>query len=263
MAQQDSVESQLWETVKCYPQARGLAVVIANETSLEAQEQLHGAPEDLIRMKATFTRLKFVTITMLNTSAKEIEDIVKAIARFKNYPPSYRRIAFTFSGHGNNGYIHTQTGKVSLEEITTLLQPVHAPHLASIPKLFFIDACRGNFHDPGVVSRGSATEQLRPSCGNVLVAYSTLPQCKAFEISGDGGVWMKEVAEKLCTVRKSISDVLIEVNKELLKKYKDPCYQKYLQQPMVVLTLNEEVCLLEEAENEPSGMNTVTHLDSI
>ena len=65
---------------------------------------------------------------------------------------------------------------------------------------------------------------------------------------------MKEVAEKLCTVRKSISDVLIEVNKELLKKYKDRCYQEHLQQLMVVSTLNEDVCLLEEAENEPSGM---------
>ena len=252
------IELLLRQSVECYSQARGLAVVVANETSSEtrvAPERLLGAGRDLARMREVFSKLKFVTICMLNATAKEIKDVVKAVAKFGSYPESYRRIAFTFSGHGDESCIHTRSERVSLEDIVTPLQPMHAPHLASIPKLFFIDACRGNQHDLGVMSRG-ATEQRRPSYGNTLVAHSTLVHCKAFEISKSGGVWMKEVGEKLCTVRKSVLDVLTEVNAQLMESYKHPNYEHVIQQPVVHSTLHEEVRLLEEAESDrnPLGM---------
>lgn len=256
MAQAESIESQLRQSVELYSQARGLAVVIANETSSETKECLRGAEKDLARMLDVFTKLKFVTIGMLNATAGEIKNVVKAVAKFHSYPESYRRIAFTFSGHGDETSIHTRTGRVILEEIITPLQPMHARHLASIPKLFFIDACRGNQDDPGVMSRGPRTEQRRASYGNTLVAHSTLLHCKAFEISKSGGVWMKAVGEKLCTVRKSVLDVLTEVNAQLEERYKDSQYEQVIQQPVMHVTLNEEVHLLEEAESDqgPLGM---------
>ena len=251
------IKTKLSKVVADYPQAKGLAIMVANEFSTQSRQQLKGTVKDLTRIQQTFTKLKFSTIAMRNVSDKEILDAINAVAGF-HFPKSYRRIAFTFSGHGDNGCVHTHTGPLSVDDIVNPLQPGNSPQLAQIPKLFFIDACRGRYHERvTLVSRGpdadTTTEHsLVPSRGNILLAYSTMPQCKAFEVLDEGGVWMKVLSEKLCTVQKSILDVVTDVNTELLKMYQDRRYRKCMQQPILESTLHEIVNLVEEAGMEPN-----------
>ena len=151
--------------------------------------------------------------------------------------------------------------------------PVKSPHLADIPKLFFLDASRssvsqarpfyekcetsrGYVQDAGVpkmqylkpnahVTRGGRT----PSVGNYLLAYSTMPTMKAFEQPMEGGFWMQHLARELQEEKNrdsSLTDVLTEVNDRVLEEMDCHCYQ-YIQQPVLESTLRKRIYLLREA----------------
>ena len=67
---------------------------------------------------------------------------------------------------------------------------------------------------------------------------------------------MKLLSEKLRTLRKSVFDVLVDVNSELSEMYQVKAHWKILQQPTWEGSLNEHVKLLEEAERDGSGKYT-------
>ena len=74
-----------------------------------------------------------------------------------------------------------------------------------------------------------------------------MPSMQAYETASDGGLWMHILSKQLQTNRKSVLDVLTEVNGKLLEVFRlrphDP-----IQQPVLESTLSEPVNLLEEAE---------------
>ena len=248
------IEVCLRDSVLRRPVANGLAIIIANEDSSDPNHRsLRGAKRDLEKMKETFEVLRFATLPILNASKEEILASVQAASKYKEYPPSYKRIAFVFSGHGNENLIYAHDGAVDTNQVYEPLQPKNAPHLADIPKLFFMDACRGPNEDRGVevVARGK-TEPSRdrivvPSYGNYVLAFSTMPNMQAYEVKDVGGLWMNIVSRQLRTNRKSILDVLTEVNRELFNEFRIHGFKVH-QQPVLESAINDTIGLLEEAE---------------
>ena len=225
------------------PIANGLAIIVANVQSLkEEHDDLPGAEKDYEAMLHTFNELQFATVSILNRPKCDITSAVEAAAKLR-YPPHYKRIAFVFSGHGDGDYIYTYEDSIDLRyEICGPLMPRVSPHLAEIPKLFFIDACRGADVDRGVlVSRGGRA----PSLSNYLLAYSTLPRMKAFE-KPSGGYWSQHLANQLLVSENSVVDVLTEVNGKMLDEFEQRGLP-YLQQPHLNSTLLRPFSLLKEA----------------
>ena len=242
------MESLLCQSIRRRQAANGLAIIVANEGScIRDHKPLEGAIKDLYAMKATFETLRFATLPIFNASKEQILSAVQAVAKYKLYPPSYKRIAFVFSGHGDENCIYTDDGWINpLSEVVEPLQPADAPHLGSIPKLFFIDACRGSETDKGrFVPRGGKVRM--PSVGNYILAHSTMPRMVSYE-ADEGGLWMQTVSRQLRTKRKSVLDVLTDVNRELLEQLASRANCETLQQPVLESTLLETVSLLEEAE---------------
>ena len=237
------------------PTARGLAVIIANTSGpQQGQNTLTGVEQDFVRMVYTFEKLRFGVLPCKDVSKEELMCVVHGVASFLDYPESYRRIVFVLSGHGIEHFIFTHDGKVDINGIVDAFQPCNAPHLGCIPKMFFIDVCRGTKPMRPVFSPrgGEEVTKIVPHFGNCLVAYSTLNSFEAFECQ-EGGVWMTLLSEKLLTLRGSIVDVLIDVNRALNEKYQDKNFWKIIQQPTFEGTLNEHVKLLVEAESDISG----------
>ena len=242
------IEVDLRDSVLRRPVANGLAIIIANENSSDPNHQsLRGAKRDLEKMKETFEVLRFATLPILNASKEQILASVQAAAKYEEYPPSYKRIAFVFSGHGDENIIYAHDGAVDTNQVYEPLQPKNAPHLADIPKLFFVDACRGTIDDKGIVARGKTVLPTKPSYGNYILAYSTMPSMQAYETEEDGGLWMNIVSNQLRTSHKSVLDALTDVNGELLKEFRRRHYMS-CQQPVLESTVHETVRLLEEAE---------------
>lgn len=254
--------------VEKHDKANGLALILCNEYKSQDKSlnfaTLPGAVRDGKNMEAAFHTLNYATILRCNLSMQATMDTLRDIARFKYYPASYKRIVVVFSGHGTSQQqLYANDGvPFFMQDMVSLLSPRQAPHLGNTPKLFFIDACRGKLKDQGIYiaakggsndvqdtiaipKGGSICNLLRvPSEGNCLVAYSTLPEHMSFESSG-GGLWMSCLADQITTVDKTITDILIDVNRELIKKFNFGL--PGIQQPEYVSQLNETINFYAEA----------------
>ncbi len=241
----------------------GFALIISNDyINTPELPTLTGTEVDAKLMDETFKALNFDTVRVRNLGKGRLVKLVHETAG-RNYPKSCKAIAVVFSGHGHlNNCLYIQDGnKVAIREIVEEFLPSKAPMIGSIPKLFFIDACRGDATTQSVtVPRGSgvhcevfqkggnevATLQV-PSQGNFLLAHSTMPNYKAYELKGKGGIWMTSLAGKLRTSRKSVEDILSEVNADMMQLFQSPDWSGRMQQPEKLSRLNKVVYLHPEA----------------
>ena len=233
--------------------ALGLAVIIANRRgALPGQDVLANVVVDRDNMCGAFQRLRFAVISVTDVSTEEMMALFREVASFHSYPPSYRRIAIVFAGHGIEGRLCAHDGTIPIKDIIDHFQPDRChPSIRGIPKLFFIDACRGGLHMRAVVAeRGGTAVPLRvvPQYGNSLVAHSTMSGYKSHEVAGRGGMWMSQLSSKILQ-DKSILDIMTDVNQSMMEEYQDPRYQPYIQQPTCENTLNETVNLFRESQS--------------
>ncbi len=235
--------------------ANGFAVIISNDCAqVEGLEELRGTHIDATLMESTFEKLNFAVLHRCNVTSAQLMELFTCTANCR-YPPSYRRIAIVFSGHGaDNDQLYGQDGKlVKINDMFQLFFPERVHHLGNVPKLFFIDACRGCAHGKMVVVPRGGEEKKAvpvPEQGNYLVAYSTIPGHLSYEVRDAGGVWMPLLASTLLTEDVSVHDVLTKVNEKLLRKYEEPGWVG-IQQPECLSRLNEGVYLLREASRIP------------
>ena len=249
--------SAVAQLVKEHGQANGLVIVISNDYShTEGLSTLNGTIKDNRNMRNTFQKLNFAVISEHNVTYSRMLALITSVVSFESYPPSYRRIVFVFSGHGTDNFLlYTSDSKrttISTEYI--LEQFSEAPRLARIPKLFFIDACRGDEVNPGrlVAKGGKNMSEIIPAGGSWLLAYSTLPKQKSYEETGKGGVWMSRLAERIRTDDSSINDILTTVNEEMMAFYRDNISYP-LQQPEFRSRLNQCIFFLKEASRKSSS----------
>ena len=242
------------------PLVNGFALILTNDYGAmnSALPILNGARMDGRKMCETMELLNFETHWEHNATVAVTIRLIRGAARCQCLP-NYKRLVFIFSGHGTTKhYLYTQDGKqVNFHDIMKQFYPGQSPHLGAIPKLFFIDACRGSLQtQPVLVTKGGHDVSLKvPEQSNFLVAYSTMPDHRAHESKETGGIWMNILAEKLRTTDASVLDVLTKVNTELCREFHTDqvgCYQ----QPELVSRLNEEVHLLREAK----AVNEEVHL---
>ena len=205
-------------------------------------------------MKNTFEGLGFAVINEHNVTHSEMLALLSSVVDFKRYPPSYKQFVFVFSGHGKDDYLlyTNDSNPITISTKDILEKLSEAPQLAAIPKLIFIDACRGDEPNPGrlVPKGGKNVSHIIPAGGSWLVAYSTLPKQKSYEEQEKGGMWMSRLAKILRYDDSSVNDVLTIVNEELMKLYQEK--KAYpLQQPEHHSTLNSRIFLQQEAMKSP------------
>ena len=181
----------------------GLALVIANDykdygdhdrvvNASTRRPHLPGTHEDSKDYYETFEKYLKYKVTLRhnltgNGICRATDDLISE-AMHCPFVHVDACIAFVFCGHGEDGVIIGQDGvKVSLDEIFKRFKTrKENSHLAPLAKLFFIDACRGENEDRGVlIARGGEVilERLVPCEGNMLITYSTLPQFQAYEVT--------------------------------------------------------------------------------
>lgn len=263
-------------TIKDKHTANGLALILSNDYKAVGSPHLSplpGAVHDGNNMESSLSELNYATCVEPNLSVEGTISLLRAAARYTKYPDTYKRIVIVFSGHGtSNQKLYANDGATfSIEEVVSLFSPKKTPHLGSIPKIFFIDACRGKRIDEGTyVPKGDAAtarggrivEYLKvPSMGNCLIAYSTLPEHLSYEHKGQGGLWMSCLADKIVSVDKSITDVLIDVNQELMMRFNTERHilKDAIQQPECITRLNEPINFYAEAnlqKNHASSTNS-------
>ncbi|XP_043298286.1 caspase-14-like [Cervus canadensis] len=109
----------------------------------------------------------------------------------------------TLMSHGEEGFIKMKDGeKVSLEDIFEMFNNKNCPALQEKPKIFIIQACRGERRDSGVetddepmdLDDGSEKKRL-PTFSDYFIIYPTQADHVALRDPRTGSVMIKEMTE--------------------------------------------------------------------
>ena len=214
--------------------SRGIAILVTCDYGNDSTLKLPATSikRDADSMKETFQKLGYDIHEAHNKSKDEIktllEDLYKYLKQYKGTPinqdGSEKVIAFAFSGHGlpddmsfidknSMTLITYDRGHLSLKG--DVMSHIGVNSVYQIPKLFFIDACRGIMELRYKSSTAKAAIEVE---GNYRIEFATVPDHKAYATSGEGSKWMPEMARHLrdmkneslqniaATVRKTIND---------------------------------------------------------
>ena len=204
---------------------RGLAVLVTCDYDGQLDTK-----NDAIEMRKTFEHFGYEIVELRNNKATygEITKLMKQISQYLrkyNGPINDKVLIFAFSGHGASRDRIIPYGccawKLSLRK-DILPHFVENRHLLSIPKLFFIDACRGG----GEIKGEKDTFQkylgeyvpkgLLQNEGNFRIDFATIPGHVAHVNS-----WMWHLAQDIRkeSPQKSIQYIAVNVRSKV------PTYQ--------------------------------------
>ena len=183
-------------------------------------------------MKATFEQFDY-DVHQLKATSHSITTLLKQVTKYLseyqggkyNEPGCKKVVIFAFSGHGTiSDQIKTQDLKILHIKEEIIVPLVGEPKVFEIPKLFFIDACRGGDH-----LQPKGDKQLREKGfteveGNYRLDYSTIPDHLAY--AGDNeSKWMPKLARALREDNDSLQNVAAKVRESVheVSQHKQQC----------------------------------------
>ncbi|XP_076075968.1 caspase-3-like [Mytilus galloprovincialis] len=216
--------------------------VIFNIKHVGTEEVRAGSEQDVQRLTESFSFLGFEVIEKVDLTKKEIIREIHSIADKNHYDNDC--FVCVILSHGREGYVHTTDGEVSL---STLFDPIkNCKSLLGKPKLFFIQACRGNTIDFGNLVqdgslRGSETLQMLSSESDVLIAYATTPDYVSWRDKKMGSIYIEVLCEllRLEGTETKLTELLQKVSNYTAKCFavsrlcQVPCYTSSLSKSLV------------------------------
>ena len=176
------------EAMPSYPMTqrpRGIALIISNEHFVENPylRDRRGNEQDVQHLRELWQFLNFEVILQQDLESQDIFSVVREISARDH--SQYDCFVCCLLSHGKNGGIYgTDCRLVEIQDITALFKGVACPSLASKPKLFFIQACRGRNFDRGAQLQADAAEisseeamrhNAEPNESHFLLGYATPP----------------------------------------------------------------------------------------
>ncbi|VVC33137.1 Peptidase C14, caspase non-catalytic subunit p10,Peptidase C14A, caspase catalytic domain,Peptidase [Cinara cedri] len=203
----DAASMPVAQDALCYNmdhENRGFAVIINNDifdphTSLSERS---GSWKDVEELKTMFYRLHFRVVVWNNLSHNQLIARVGELVKFDH--TNNDCLALVVLSHGvNSSYIYAQDSLYPVETLWNSFTADICPSLAGKPKLFFIQACRGEKLDAGVVLNREARTEVDscntsyriPKHADFLIAFSTYDGYYSFRHPEDG-TWF---IQSLCT----------------------------------------------------------------
>uniref|UniRef100_A0A671P4M7 Caspase-6 n=1 Tax=Sinocyclocheilus anshuiensis TaxID=1608454 RepID=A0A671P4M7_9TELE len=134
-----------------------------------------------------------------------------------------------FLSHGENGHVYAYDGQIEIQEITDLFKGDKCRSLVGKPKIFILQACRGDKHDEAVTPMDVVDSQTvndvvvdagalctLPAGADFLMCYSVAEgQCFVFTVNGSWYI------QDLCEILKrygstlEFTDILTLVNRKV------------------------------------------------
>lgn len=182
--------------------------VIFNNRVFEPHTKLNerqGTDEDETSLRLLFSELGFEIIVHNDLSRREmLQELAILASQFSSEDDCFVCCILT---HGENGSLYSvDGGKIPVDDVLDFFRGDRCANLAGKPKLFFIQACRGDRVDKGVpvdmADSGGPTWRI-PTHADFLVAYSTVPGFCAWRNRTQGS-WF---VQALCCVLQERSEL--------------------------------------------------------
>nr|XP_043883419.1 caspase-6-like isoform X2 [Solea senegalensis] len=195
---------------------RGLALIFNQERffwRLQLNDR-HGTNADRYNLERRLLNLGFEVKAYDNYKVEEVLEIIKNAAGDNHSDSDCFLLAFL--SHGENDHVYTYDGKISIQDITAMFKGDKCRSLVGKPKIFILQACRGDKHDDPVTACDAVDSEIKTN--EVVVdasAVYTLP-------AGADFIMCYSVAEGYYSHRETINGSwYVQDLCELLQKYGD------------------------------------------
>ena len=248
------VPTPLGPVAEKYPMKKkphGIAVIINNyefyttDPSNEALPNRRGSQVDEENLRVTWEYLRYDVRILRNLTASELTRQLMHIALQSH--ENYDSFVCCILSHGYlDGIYGTDSQPVKINDIASLFKGNFCPTLSNKPKLFFIQACRGDDEDKGVAVQADASGQedaLRhslPSEADFLFGYATPPGNVSWRSPRYGSWYISKLCEVLVdnSPQQDLLSMLTMVNSKVSEAYTT---QGYKQCPAPVTLLRKQV----------------------
>ncbi|CAO1421113.1 unnamed protein product, partial [Diamesa tonsa] len=200
---------------------RGIALIFNHEYFNDKPRRI-GAKKDGDDLKAVLKELQFDVKEYMDLKLDEIKKVLLDVSK-QDHSKSDCLWVTVMSHGGKNGKIYSTDEHYQVEELWKNFLGEKCKSLVGKPKLFFIQACRGDKIDKGVVFVDGEDDVMMkrtiPQFADLLVMYSTFEEHYAFR-SPNYGTWF---IQTLCTELKADSyddlmHILAKVNRKVADK---------------------------------------------
>ncbi|XP_008067827.1 caspase-14 [Carlito syrichta] len=179
-----------------------------------------GSEEDLDALEYMFQQLKFESIMKRDPTAEqfqeELEKFQQAIDTWEG-PVSCAFVALM--AHGEEGLLEGEDGKmVKLENLFEVLNNKNCQALRAKPKVYIIQACRGEQKDPGeTVGEDEMVmiTQTIPTYTDILHIYSTVEGHISYRHEQNGSCFIQTLVDVLTNRKGPILELLTEVTRRM------------------------------------------------
>lgn len=182
----------------------------------------HGAAFDRGRMDALFNALYFDVGSLVDKKAEDLKRELIKISENIDKEISDCFVCFV-SAHGNtdeHGHYITDTSESKVYIINDILKPfMTCDSLKGIPKVFFINACRGEHPNKQDRSTESVVEYLMKAGKDSLVVFSTEEGNESRRSTEDGTYFVQALYEAII-VNHEKEDVgaMVTIANKILRK---------------------------------------------
>lgn len=213
-----------------------------------------GTEIDAHALRKCFNEYGFDVKTYDDLTVAELITMLKALSKEDHSDADC--FACCIMTHGDQANLWARNDKYPIDLLFTHFTADNCPTLAGKPKLFFVQACRGDKLDPGVILKigGDETDSARyytiPTWADFLIAYSTVPGYYSWRNTRDGSWFMQSLAEVMLMHGNDLSflDIMTKVNRKVAYDYtssmtNDKKFDKQKQAPSTVHMLTRRLVL--------------------
>ena len=244
-----------------YPMTKkpsGLAVIINNKHFHPkcGMNTRKGTDVDAANLKQAFSYLGFMTEVLHDQGTDQMLSNLRKLAQYDH--SNYDCVAVCVLTHGVQGKLYGSNGDlIEIQRLITLFNGDQAPSLVGKPKLFFLQACRGDNFDYGqdesdgppmqdpviqkAVGEGEDETDAKMSAlpveADMLLAYATVPGYVSWRNSERGSWFIQALTEVLVhdSSKDDITHMMITVNRKVATEFEAKGRRKQMPAPVLQL----------------------------
>lgn len=242
--------------------------VILNHRKFESKtlNERKGTDIDAQALKRCFELFGFTVTVYNDLTVAELTAILNATAKEDHSDADC--FACCIMTHGDQANLWARNDVYPVDKLFTPFTADNCVTLATKPKLFFIQACRGEKLDPGVVIKCGTDEvdavkyYTIPTFADFLISYSTFHGYYSWRNTRDGSWFMQSLAEVMCqyAAHTSFTEVITYLNRKVAFDYTscvpdDKNFDKQKQVPSTHHMLTRRLVLRPKIEDEKPKTN--------
>ncbi|XP_073978810.1 caspase-1-like isoform X2 [Rhodnius prolixus] len=192
---------------------RGLAIIFNNE-EFRSEPTRKGSDYDVSALQNTYQLLGFEVEVHNNLELDKLRATIANLAQ-QDYTDCDCLVVTVLTHGVESNYLHARDVLYRVGELWQPFTPDRCPTLAGKPKLFFIQACRGQNFDSGVrlISNRTQTDGASgdsykiPKMADFLIVFSTVEGFYSWR-NPENGTWFIQTLCRVLSERHETTDVL-------------------------------------------------------